>query len=59
MAILKRVFLSLVLLGAGALTLLLSDLHSREGVRSRSGAQDSAIPVALLKQASNPLQDEV
>ena len=59
MAILKRVFLSLVLLGAGALTLLLSDLHSREGVRSRSGAQDSAIPVALLKHSSNPLQDEV
>ena len=39
--------------------MLLSDLHSREGVRSRSGAQDSAIPVALLKHSSNPLQDEV
>jgi len=59
MAILKRVFLSLVLLGAGALTLLLSDLHSREGARSWPGAQASTIPVALLKHASNPLQDEV
>jgi len=38
MPILKRVLLSSILLGAGALTLLLSDLHSREGVRPPAGA---------------------
>ena len=59
MAIFKRVLLSLVLLIAGALTLLLSDLHSREGARERKGAQPASIPVALLKHSSNRLLDEV
>ena len=58
MAILKRVLLSLVLLSAGALTLLLSDLHSREGARNRRGERPSSIPVALLKYCSNPLLDD-
>ena len=57
--IFKRVLLSLVLLGAGALTLLLSDLHSREGARSAKGEKSAAIPVALLKHASNMLLDDV
>ena len=59
MRILKRVLLSLVLLSAGALVLLLSDLHSREGARKPTGAGASRIPVALLKHSSNPLLDEV
>jgi ABC-type uncharacterized transport system substrate-binding protein len=59
--ILKRVLLSLVLLSAGALVLLLSDLHSREGARNQNqkGERPSSIPVALLKHSSNLLLDEV
>jgi ABC-type uncharacterized transport system substrate-binding protein len=57
--ILRRVLLSLILLGAGALTLLLGDLHSREGARQRAAQGREKIPVALLKQASNRLLDEV
>ncbi|MEI6781321.1 MAG: ABC transporter substrate-binding protein [Verrucomicrobiota bacterium] len=58
--ILKRVLLSVVLLAAGALVLLLSDLHSREGARNRNqkGEGPSRIPVALLKHSSNPLLDD-
>lgn len=55
----KRVLLSLVLLGTGALTLLLSDLHSREGRRVLESAAQSRAPVAILKHASNLLMDEV
>ena len=46
MPIFKRILLSLVLLSAGALTLLLSDLRSREGTRSRASArvEKEAIP---------------
>ena len=57
--ILKRVLLSLVLLSAGALILLLSDLHSREGARKQKGAGPTIIPVAVLKHSSNALLDEV
>ena len=59
--ILKRVLLSLVLLSAGALVLLLSDLRSREGARHRSqkGDRTSSIPVALVKYTSNQLMDDV
>jgi ABC-type uncharacterized transport system substrate-binding protein len=56
--ILKRVLLSVVLLGAGALTLLLSDLHSREGARNQTGGRSTSIPVALAKSASNSLLDD-
>ncbi|MFZ2642827.1 MAG: ABC transporter substrate-binding protein, partial [Verrucomicrobiia bacterium] len=56
--IFKPVLLSLGLLGAAALTLLLSDLHSRVGQQ----AQDSAatqIPIVLLKHVSNLALDDV
>jgi ABC-type uncharacterized transport system substrate-binding protein len=56
--ILKRVLLSVVLLSAGALTLLLSDLHSREGARNQTGGRSARIPVALAKSASNSLLDD-
>lgn len=56
---LKRVVLSLVLLGAGALTLLLSDLHSRDRARNSSEERPAQLPVAILKHASNRLLDEV
>ena len=59
MPLLKGVLLSLVLLTAGALTLLLSDLHSREGARKAAGERASRIAVAVLKHSSNPLLDEV
>ena len=59
MAILRRALLSLSLLGAGALTLLLSDLHSREGVRKAQDPRAASVPVALLKHSSNPLLDEI
>src|ERR1019366_8972321 len=59
MPILKRVLLSLILLGAGALTLLLSDLHSRESARNHSGAKPCRVPVAILKHVSNMLLDDV
>ena len=59
MQVLKRILLSLVLLGAAASTLLLSDLHSREGARARDAAAHNRIPVAILKHASNLLLDEV
>jgi ABC-type uncharacterized transport system substrate-binding protein len=55
---LKRVLLSLVLLGAAALTLLLSDLHSRVGGEAMSPADQGQIPVAILKHSSNALLDE-
>ncbi len=55
----KRVWLSLVLLGAGALILLLSDTHSRVGARRPSAASPEPVPVALLKHASNRLLDEI
>jgi ABC-type uncharacterized transport system substrate-binding protein len=58
-SILRRVLLSVVLLGAGALTLLLSDLQSREGAQNQKGERLSSIPVALLKHSSNLLLDEV
>ena len=58
-SILKRVLLSLVLLGAGALVLLFSDLHSRESARNRPENKSAAIPVALLKHASNRLLDDI
>ena len=56
--ILKRVLLSVVLLSAGALTLLLSDLHSREGARNQKGGRSTSIPVALVKHSSNSLLDD-
>ena len=58
--ILKRVLLSLVLLSAGALVLLLSDLRSREGARHQrqKGDRTSSIPVALVKYTSNQLMDD-
>ncbi|MBM3890774.1 MAG: hypothetical protein FJ388_16820, partial [Verrucomicrobia bacterium] len=59
MQVLKRILLSLVLLGAGALILLLSDLHSREGERARGSEAQPRIPVALLKHISNILLDDV
>lgn len=59
MQVLKRILLSLVLLGAGALTLLLSDLHSREGERAKDRTAQAKAPVAILKHASNSLMDEV
>ena len=59
MPILRRLLLSLVLLSAGALTLLLSDLYSREGARKQEAAGRSAFPVAVLKHSSNPLLDEI
>jgi ABC-type uncharacterized transport system substrate-binding protein len=55
----KRVWLSLALLGAGALILLLSDTHSRVGARRPSAASQGPVPVALLKHASNRLLDEL
>lgn len=51
-------FLSLVLLVAAALTLLLSDLRSREGSRSGAASGPRRIPVAILKHTSNSLLDE-
>lgn len=56
--IFSRVFLSLVLLAAAALTLLLSDLRSREGSRSGATSGSTRIPVAILKHTSNSLLDE-
>lgn len=56
---LKRVLLSVVLLGAAALTLLLSDLHSRVGGENAQSDAQSQIPVAILKHSSNALLDEV
>ena len=57
--IFSRVFLSLVLLAATALTLLLSDLHSREGVRNGAASGQTRIPVAILKHISNTLLDAI
>jgi ABC-type uncharacterized transport system substrate-binding protein len=51
--------LSLALLSAGALTLLLSDLQSRDGGRKPADATLSQVPVAILKHASNRLLDEI
>jgi ABC-type uncharacterized transport system substrate-binding protein len=56
---LQRVGLSLVLLGAGALTLLLSDLASRHRTQTAESGAPAQVPVALLKHASNSLLDEV
>ena len=56
---LKRVVLSLVLLSAGALTLLLSDLHSRDRARNAASEKPSRSSVAILKHASNRLLDEL
>lgn len=55
----KRVVLSLVLLSAGALALLLSDLHSRESARNQATGKPAQTSVAILKHASNWLLDEV
>jgi len=55
---LKRVVLSLVLLSAGALTLLLSDLHSRDRAQNAAVGTASQVRVALVKHASTPLLDE-
>jgi ABC-type uncharacterized transport system substrate-binding protein len=57
--ILRRVLLSLVLLGAASLILLLTDLHSRQGARRPKGAREPGIPVALLKHTSTQLTDDV
>jgi ABC-type uncharacterized transport system substrate-binding protein len=57
--IIKRIWLSLLLLGAGAATLLLSDLHSREGAEDDDDKGNAPIQVALLKHASNQLLDDV
>jgi hypothetical protein len=54
----KRLWLSLVLLAAGSLALLLSDLHSRVGARNQKEVRSTRIPVALLKHASNSVLDE-
>ncbi|HOW66312.1 MAG TPA: ABC transporter substrate-binding protein [Candidatus Paceibacterota bacterium] len=59
MPILKRLLLSLVLLGAATLVLLLSDLHSRESARSQKTGGKTVRKVAVLKHASNMLLDEV
>ena len=56
---LKRIVLSVVLLGAGALALLLSDLHSRERARGGLAPSKARRSVALLKYASNPLMDDL
>ena len=55
----QRVVLSLILLGAGALTLLLSDLHSRNRQAGAAGGPLAPTRVALLKHASNLLLDDV
>lgn len=55
----QRVVLSLILLGAGALTLLLSDLHSRNRQAGEPGGPLAPTRVALLKHASNLLLDDV
>lgn len=55
----KRVALSLILLGAGALTLLLSDLHSRNRHVGEAAGPPAQTRVALLKHASNVLLDDV
>lgn len=57
--ILKRLLLSVALLGAAALVLLLSDLHSRKGARGRIEGGRTVRSVALLKHASTRLLDEV
>lgn len=54
----SRVFLSLALLAAAALTLMLSDLRSRAGARAAAAQGGTPIPVALLKHASNALLDQ-
>jgi ABC-type uncharacterized transport system substrate-binding protein len=56
---LKRISLSVVLLGAGALALLLSDLHSRERARGGLSPSRTKRSAALLKHASNPLMDDM
>lgn len=53
----KRLLLSMALLLAAALVLLLTDLHSRKG--AREPRRNEGVAVALLKQSSNPLLDEV
>jgi ABC-type uncharacterized transport system substrate-binding protein len=55
----KRVALSLILLGAAALTLLLSDLHSRNRGQPDGAGQPAQTRVAILKHASNMLLDDV
>ena len=57
--ILKRLLLSLALLGVTALILLLSDLHSREGARAKPSGSGAVRTVALLKHSSNMLLDDV
>ncbi len=54
----SRVFLSLALLAAAALTLLLSDLRSRNGAREDAARAGAPVPVAILKHASNALLDD-
>ncbi len=49
---LRPVLLSLVLLSATALVLLLSDLHSRQGARERTGQPPASMPLALLDHSS-------
>lgn len=56
--IFKPVLLSLGLLGAAALTLLLSDLHSRVGQQAKDSAA-TQIPIVLLKHVSNLALDDV
>ncbi|MHB8898041.1 MAG: ABC transporter substrate binding protein, partial [Thermoguttaceae bacterium] len=56
--IFRRILLSLVLLGAGATTLLLSDLRSRRSKEDNAGPPPKR-RVAILKHASNRLLDEL
>ena len=57
--VLKRLLLSLSLVGAAALILLLSDLHSREGPAGEPPGTGQKRQVALLKHSSNALLDEI
>jgi ABC-type uncharacterized transport system substrate-binding protein len=59
MPTLKRLLLSLALLGAAALVLLFSDLHSRKGAQGRNSGSQPRRQVALLKHSSTMLLDEV
>ncbi len=57
--IIKRLLVSLLLVGAAAMVLLLSDLHSRDRGRKEAASGGTKPAVALLKHASNGLLDEL
>ena len=59
MPTLKRLLLSLALLGAASLVLLFSDLHSRKGAQGKNNGSQAPRQVALLKHSSTMLLDEV